>query len=426
MARFYEPAASAGSLRRRWLWWVAIRYLRSKRKEKSNIATLLSVSGIAVGVAALIVVLGVMNGFQFSTISNILELSSYHLRVGSEDGFTYAEADDWSRRLLELPGVASAVPFTEVQTLVQGPLREPVGIQVRGIPDDLRSRDPGMAAKLRMQSGRLQPHDQQIVIGTELARRLGSRVGDTINLIHFEGRGVLQPRERAYQVAGLFATDFYEFDQNYVFVHVEQAVEHLGAPGLQIGVKLDDRFQDRSAATRIAALMQPETDQSLRIQRWRDFDRSIFGALQLEKSLMTMLLGLVFLVVGVNIFQSLRRSVIERTDELGVLKAMGAGPRSVQLIFVLEGAIIGLAGAAIGTAAGLLLSRYLNETVVLVRRVLGQGTVSPALWSNIPVALVPAEVAATAAVAIVSTVLAGYAASRRVAGILPAEVLRDE
>ncbi|MFW5800533.1 MAG: ABC transporter permease [Spirochaeta sp.] len=420
--RSFESVDITNSRRRRWLWRIAFRYLRSKRREKSNAATILSISGIAIGVTALIVVLGVMNGFQFSTISNILELSSYHLRVGAADGFSYAEADFWSAGIEEMDAVRSVVPFAEVQTLIQGPYREPAGVQVRGIPSDLRERDPGLAGKLHMQSGTLQLQDNQVVIGADMARRLGSRVGDTVHLIHFEGKGVLQPIESEYLVAGIFSTEYYEFDRNYIFVHIEQAFEHLGAQELMLGVKLDDRFADREVSRQIADIV----DKDLNIQSWRDFDRAIFGALQLEKSLMTVLLGMVFLVVGVNIFQSLRRSVIERTDELGLLKAIGASPSSVQLVFVLEGAIIGLAGAFFGTVGGLFIAEFLNEIVLFFRDIGGQGAFSPLMWGRIPVELVPFEVISIVVTAVLSTVLAGYAASRRVAGIRPAEVLRNE
>ena len=405
-----------------WLWLVALRYLRSKRKEKSNVATLLSISGIAVGVAALIIVLGVMNGFQFSTISNILELSSYHLRVSSDHGYSYSEARDAAAHISGYQGVRSAVPFAEVQSLLQGPLREPAGVLIRGIPDDIREQDPGFAEKLHMHSGSLRIRDQQIVIGMELSRRLGARVGDTVNLIHFEGSGVLRPQEAVYQVAGIYSTEYFDFDRNYVFVHIEQAVTQLGAAGVMVGVKLEDRFADRVAKNRILQGL----DYPVEIQRWREFDRAVFGALQLEKSLMTFLLGMVFVVVGVNIFQSLRRSVIERTEELGVLKAMGAAPRAVQSLFVLEGALIGCIGATLGGVGGVVLAGRLDETLSFFRSIGGQAVASPALWSHIPVELVVHEVAAIIAIAVLSTVLAGYAASRRVAGIVPAEVLRNE
>lgn len=411
-----ENLNSGKSTAWKWIILLSWRSLRSKRREKSNIAGLMSVAGISVGVAALLVVLGVMNGFQSSTISNILELNSYHLRISADEQGKIPDAD----LTVAIPGVRSAVKFAEVQTLVQSGIGQPRGVMVRGIPEDYVQRDPGFASRIRLQSGGWFIDGNQTVIGADLARQLGVRVGDVIHLVHFTGSGVLRPQEAEYRVAGIYRSDYYEFDRGYIFVSLDRALTQLGADRAVLGIKLHDRFTDREIARRILA----DFDGDFGVQRWRDFDRAIFGALQLEKWLMTLLLGMVFVVVGVNIYQSLRRSVIEQTVELGVLKALGASPLSVQLIFVIEGALIGLSGAFFGSLLGWFLARNLNEIIRMFRQM--AGSIGPMIWGPVPVLIFPAEAAAILLFAISSTLLAGYAASRRISSILPSEVLRNE
>ncbi|THB62832.1 MAG: ABC transporter permease [Spirochaetaceae bacterium] len=412
------------TVKRRIVWtaWVAFRYLRTKRKEKSNITVFLSVLGIAVGVAALIAVLAIMNGFQYSTIVNILELNSYHIRVDLPSDQDEAQAYEYARQIRELPGVRSVVPFSEEQTLVQGDFGDPRGVMVRALPSDLVRHDIEFRRKLRVVDGQMTLRNGQAVLGAELARNLGVRLGESIALIRFVGSGVLQPQEVRYTVGGIYRADYYEFEQTYILTGLSETANPDGNPGLQLGIKLDKRFDDRIIAPRLQGLL-PE---GASVHLWREVNRSIFGALRLEKQLMTLLLGMVFVVVGVNIFQSLRRSVIERTTELGTLKALGADPFSVQLVFMLEGAIIGFLGALLGGIAGYFLAENINTVVGLIGKILLREGPGSFLWMHIPVKMYAGEVASILVAAFLSAGLAGVVASIRVVKIRPAEVLRDE
>lgn len=427
----------------RWVLFVSARHFRTKRREKGHTASILSVGGIAAGVMTLITVIAVMNGFQVGTIEDILEVNSYHLQIRGND------VPRTVPMISGTPGVVSAVPFVDLYTLAEGFFADPVAVAVRGLPPDVLARDEGFARQLRIIAGTFDlATPRSIVVGEELARRVGLRVGDSLSVINFSAQGLnlARPDSADLQVTGVFKTGFLEYDSGWAFVSLA-TVEDLGGGAASIvGVKLADRYADRTVGKRLGAVL-PNAE----IVSWRDYNRAIFGALRLEKTLMMLLIGLIFIVVGVNIYQSLRRSVVERTEEIGVLKALGASPASLQFVFVLEGLWIGLAGAAIGTAAGLALSLNINGVFsaaeFIVNGILdsvawlvgifdpgrrsvpgGFSIFSPAYFylDSVPAVVIAREVVEIALFALASSVVAAVAASRRVTGIVPAEVLRYE
>jgi len=243
------------------------------------------------------------------------------------------------------------------------------------------------------------------------------------------------------QVTGVFRSGYLDYDSSWAFVSLQTASEALGATRApRIGVKLTDRYED----ARIAGLLEERFD-GVRVTSWRSYNRSIFGALRLEKNLMTILIGLIFLVVAGNMFQSLRRSVVERAEEIAILKALGAPPRSIQLIFIGEGGIIGLLGGSIGVGLGLLIASHVNaifraaEVIVngalaavgwLVGSVGGQGfsLFSPRYFyiTEVPAEIIPGEVIGIFFFAFLCAAGAALLASTRVSRIRPAEVLRNE
>lgn len=427
----------------RWVFFVSARHFRTKRREKGHTASILSVGGIAAGVMTLITVIAVMNGFQVGTIEDILEVNSYHLQVRADDAPRTVPA------VSSTPGVVSAVPFVDLYALAEGFFADPVAVAVRGLPPDVLARDEGFAGQLRIVAGTFDlASPLSVVVGDELARRIGLQVGDSLSVINFSARGLnlARPDSTDLQVTGMFKTGFLEYDAGWAFVSLATVGELGGGIPSTVGVKLADRYADRAVGRRLAAAL-PNAE----IVSWRDYNRAIFGALRLEKTLMMLLIGLIFVVVGVNIYQSLRRSVVERTEEIGVLKALGASPASLQFVFVLEGLWIGLAGAAIGTAAGLALSFNINGVFgaaeIIVNGVLdatawlvglfvpGQRSVpggfsifSPAYFylDSVPAVVIVREVVGIALFALLSSVVAAVAASRRITGIVPAEVLRYE
>lgn len=428
---------------RRWAWmfFVAQRHFRTRRREKGYTASILSVSGIAVGVMTLTAVLAVMNGFQLDTIEDILEINSYHMRIAG----TELESDVSPLELSRLSGVRTVLPFIELQTIARGFFEEPQAVILRGVPVDVLELDPGIAERMEIVAGEfsLASHGS-VVIGSQLARHLGVRIGDTVTFLDLgSGDAALRnPREVEFLVRGVFYSGFLEYDRSWGFISLQEAESMFGAGDeLTWGIKLDDRFNDVRMRQQIAENLGLDSGQ---VRSWREFNRAIFGALRVEKTVLMFLIGLIFVVVAVNIYQALRRSVVERSEEIAVLKALGAPPQAVQLVFVVEGLMIGILGAFIGTALGLFLSQNINGVFAVAELALGGlamigsvirgGGASPVSFFStehfyimeVPSHMLFSEVLGVFLTAVASAASAGYFASLRAAWIKPAEVLRDE
>ncbi|MFW5715888.1 MAG: ABC transporter permease [Spirochaetota bacterium] len=452
-------------MKSRWILFVSARHFRTKRREKGHTAGILSVLGIAAGVMTLIAVLAVMNGFQFGTIEDILEVGSFHLQVSvPESDGDAATVGELAESISGVRGVRAAVPYAETYGLAYGYFPDPLAVLLRVVPRDLPSLDQRFAENLEIVSGSWDLGGTGVVLGRELARRMGARVGDVVEIVGFSGALVAGGAETTeLELVGIFRSGFLEYDAGWGFVGLGPGAAALGIDGPErVGVKLHDRFGDRAAMRRIEARAPDgrngEAGESnvglsheIVVESWRDYNRAIFGALRLEKVLMMVLIGLIFVVVAVNIYQSLRRSVVERTEEIGVLKAIGAPPLPLQLVFVLEGLWIGLAGGGVGMVLGILVASNINglfraaELVInalasvanWTARLFARGAgdapdtfsiFSPAYFyiDEVPAVVVPAEVASIVAFAVVSATVAAYIASRRVSAIAPASVLRYE
>ena len=431
-----------------WIFLIAGRYFKTRRREKGNSASILSAAGIAVGVMTLVAVLAVMNGFQLTTIEAILELNSYHIRVRPEPaGSALPEAV--RTRLGEIPGVRAAFPFAEIQTLVRGASPESLVCVLRALPADILEHDPSLAERLDIIAGSFDlGAPGGLVLGSELARRLRVQAGEYVSILNMAGSDFagLAPENIVFRVQGIFKSGYYEYDLNWGFLSLRSALPLMSATDtVYTGIKLTERFNDAEvlrAADRI-------TGAAGRAVSWREYNKAIFGALRVEKVMLMVLIGLIFVVVAGNIYQSLRRSVYERTEEVGVLKALGADPFSIRLIFIFEGAFIGLAGCFFGQILGLLVAGHINEifaiaetivnTVIFIVNTLlapwfpmAQGQpvsfFSPAYFylSEVPAKVFWTEAFFVYAFAMLSTTLAAYFASGRVASIKPIEVLRYE
>lgn len=432
--------------------FVGYRYFRSQRRGTGAASTALAVVGLAVGVMTLTAVLGVMNGFQLGFIESILEISSYHLQVRLPPTGGEAAEGQLARTLEALrglPGVKTAVPFREVQVLLVGPFGDQRGCLIRGLPADVARQDADFARRLVFEDGALDLSDPgALLLGAELGRHLGVGVGDTVDILTLSGGSfdTLAAGTRGYRVAGLFRSGYYDFDLGWAFLPLPEArrLEPSGA-GV-VGVKIANRFRDQSAVHSVREALARSGLPDAEVTSWRHFNRAFFGALRVEKVMMMVLIGLIFVVVGFNIAQSLRRAVRERYEEIGVLKAIGAGQTAIRDVFVLEGLLIGLIGGSAGLAAGLVISANINAVFAvaegLVNVALGvlSAVVSPfaaaerfALFSTayfyiseVPSRVLPAEAALILAFAVAAPTLAALAATTRLGRVRPAEVLRYE
>jgi len=437
----------------KWIWFIAARYIFRKRKKSP--APVLSILGIAVGVLALIVILGVMNGFQLGFIESILEISSYHLRIGPIAG---GDIEELRKAVLAVPGIKAAVPFREFHGLVQGKRGGQQAAVVRGLPERAMEMDADMAGRLSFEQGSFGfENKSDALLGAELALRLGLRIGDEITLFSipsiFNAAGGSFAVDdssglQTFTVTGIFRTGFYEYDTSWIFIDIDSAVA-FSESGPVLGIKLKNRFHDQQALDLARKNLENNTAfAGAAFSSWRDYNRSFFGALRTEKLFMFILVGLIFIVVALNIYQAQRRSVLERREEIGLLRAIGGGKHGVQLVFVMDGAIIGFSGASAGLVLGLLIAsnipRFFSviEAIVnfginivnIIASLFGGGDVgdffffSPAVFylKEIPSRIIPGEIVLIFLFGLLSALLAAWFASRKVARIRPAEVLRYE
>jgi lipoprotein-releasing system permease protein len=437
-----------------WIGFVAGRYVRRGRKNSPS--PFLAILGIATGVLALIVILAVMNGFQLGFIESILEISSYHLRL---ENFPPEKTAELQEKITAVSEVNAAVPFREFQGLIRGSRGRQQAVLVRGLPSDALETDAAMNAKMEFESGSFDiAENHSIILGSELARRLSVRPGDEVTLFSISGLlsgaadaeddGETQAGVFVFTVTGIFSTGFYEYDLGWGFINIEEAASFAGAPPA-LGIKLKNRWQDKHTEGLIRSALQDEKEISeFKLSSWRDYNRAFFGALRTEKLFMFLLVGLIFIVVGLNIFQAQRRSVLERREEIGLLRAVGGGDTAVRLIFVWDGVIIGLIGAGSGLGLGLLIASNISVFFTILEGIVnffigilnfimglfGSGSAeefaifSPAVFyiKGIPSRIIPHEVLLIFMFGFLSALLAAWFASGRMSRTRPAEVLRYE
>jgi lipoprotein-releasing system permease protein len=428
----------------RWSLFIARRYMRARRSKKVLTPSILSVGGIAVGVMTLLSVLGVMNGFQLGFIEDILEINSFHLRIyGAEE-----KAEEYAADIRAMEGIRSAIAFSTTQTLLKGPYSDYTAGNVQGMPANVARLDRGFMEQIEVVRGSFSiPPAGGAVIGQALARRLGVDAGETIEVINVpEGGGFITPESVPVQVNGIFRSGYYEYDSAFCFVSLDYAKRLFsGEASPNIGVKLENRFRDSRTAARIRGAL-PEEGVSL--ESWREYNRAFFGALRMEKLAMMVLIGLIFIVVAVNIKNSLERSVMEKREEIGALRALGGSEGSVRLVFILEGLFIGFGGAVIGTAAGLIITENINRVFAaaewavnlglrIAERIIspfyggyaGEFSIfSPAYFyiQEVPTRVPYGELLFIFLFAVGSAVTAAHFASKRVTELNPVEILYDE
>lgn len=445
-----------------YILFTSLRYFKARRKSKGFASSLLSILGVTVGVMTLTGVLAVMNGFQLNYINNILEIRSYHLQITHQSGLRFARKLE--QAIEEIPEVAALIPFAEDQVLIEGFTNQLQGGVVRGVPVDIADRDANFKTRIfgqkRTTDSKLNnrfdvSESDSVMIGTVLADLLWVQKDDYITLSSVSDISFNESRtkENRFKVAGIFKSGYNEIDKNLMFVSLETAGQFFpvttqqGIPPITYGIKLYDHFTDMAVKQKLEKLIN---NNEYSVTTWREFNKGFFGALLMEKIMMMFLIGLIFIVVGFNIWNSLRRMVYERIEEIGILKAIGSSPGEIQYIFIIEGFLIGFLGGLFGMILGLLVANHINEifdiTVMIVNGclaaceflltpfigliALGRLT-SPFSPDVFYLKEVPSEVLLFESViiflfALCSSVGAAFIASRKVAGVKPVAVMRYE
>ncbi len=318
---------------------IARRYIFSKRRHPFvGIIGTISILGIAVGVAALITTLAVMNGFDSDLKERIIGLHA-HVSVEKDPLLTGHAA--LTAKLAALPGAVGAAPYVEGQALLQSG-DWGTGVLVRGL--DPKAEEKVSRFGRHVSRGALTDAPDGAVLGLELAKRAGLVMGSEFKILTQK-----QDKPRTFRVEGIFSSGMYEYDANLLFLNLAnaQSLYGMGEAVTGVSVALDD--PDRADAFKKS--LAPKLS-GFRVRTWMDMNRMLFAALKLEKVVMFLILALIILVACLNIAGSLTILVMDKTKDMGVLKALGASPGALVRIFVYDGLFIGVAGAAAGLAVG--------------------------------------------------------------------------
>ncbi len=409
---------------------VAARYLRARRGERFvSVIAGFSLVGIALGVATLIIVMSVMNGFKADLLSRILGFNG-DLSVYGE-GPSIADYANLAARIDKVSGVVSAAPIVDGQVLLSSGPYSGGGV-VRGVSQADLERFPQVGGNIR--AGTLDDFkgDDAIAIGMTLAQRTGLTVGNRITLISPNGAATAfgtVPRVRAYQVVAIFQAGVNDYDASYVFLplHAAQVYFQLDDPPAvsQIEVRVHDPERVTPVTRRISGAL---SDQRLRVLDWTQSNNSFFAAVQVEQNVMFLILTLIIVVAAFNVISSLIMMVKDKTGDIAVLRTIGAGRGAIMRIFLMCGASVGVTGTVAGTVLGVVFCLYIERIRQWLQSATGTTLFNPEVYylEHLPAKLEWDEVAKVIVMALALSLLATLYPSWRAARTDPVEALRHE
>jgi len=410
---------------------VGWRYTRAGRAGRRNafISFISGVSmlGIALGVAALIIVLSVMNGFQKEVTDRMLSVIAHVELVESQGN----ALEDWravAERARSSPQVIGAAPFIATQALIaRGD--EMRGAVVRGISPNDEATVTEIAAQLKDTTlARLVPGGWGIVLGVELARNLGVRVGDKITIAAPGGQvtpaGMI-PRFKQFEVVGTFDAGHYEYDSGLALIHLDDAARLFrleGASGVQL--RLQNLHRAREVAYDLAVKMGP----GITVRDWTRTNRNWFSAVQLEKRLMFIILTLIIAVAAFNLVSTLVMTVTDKNADIAILRTLGASPRSVMGIFMVQGAAAGVIGTLSGVGLGLLIAFNVGAIVPAIERLLSVSFLPSSIYiiSRMPSEPRLDDIVPIVIISLLLSFVATLYPSWRASRVQPADALRHE
>ncbi|MDR6291317.1 lipoprotein-releasing system permease protein [Inquilinus ginsengisoli] len=410
---------------------VAFRYLRARRKEGFiSVIAGFSLVGILLGVATLIIVMSVMNGFRAQLVQRVLGLDG-HLSVTAKAGAGLPDYGPLADKLRQVPGVLRVTPVIQDQALVSrdSSLQGAAYAAVRGVePADFLNR-PAIAKSLYIDKPEDFSGTDAIAIGSGLAGQFGVRVGDELTLVtpHFNRTAFGSvPRSKTYVIAGIFSTGRPEYDSATVYMPLEAAQLLFQMKGQAGGLELFVADPERLDAVRAAVAQAAGPD--LQVSDWRDANATIFTALQVERNVMFIILTLIILVAAFNIVSSLVMLVKDKGSDIAILRTMGATRGAILRIFFLTGATIGLVGTAAGLALGLALAANVDAIRAWLQGVLGPETFAAefSFIAQLPARVDAGQVVWVCLLAVGLTFLASIFPAWRAARLDPVEALRYE
>ncbi|MGP8033921.1 MAG: lipoprotein-releasing ABC transporter permease subunit [Steroidobacteraceae bacterium] len=410
-------------------WLIGTRYLRSAhRRGFVSFVAVISVCGLMLGVATLIVVLSVMNGFERELRSRILAVTAHATLSGLSGSLS-----DWrelQQRVRRQSGVLAAVPYVESQAmLANGQLM--TGATVRGVLPEQERTATGLAQRV-VQGSLADLHDggYGIILGAALARELNVAVGGTVVVIAPQGTATptgMVARMRRFRVVGVFSSGMYEFDRGLALTHMSDAARlfRLGEAVTGLRLALSDPLQAPSVARRVALSLG---GQGFYVSDWTQDHANFFRSIEITKTMMFVILSMLVAVAAFNIVATLVMIVKEKQSDIAILRTLGAAPRNVLATFAVQGVLIGLAGTLLGALLGKALADHLEVLVSGLERLLGTQFLDARVYyiSDLPAYVEGVDVLRVCGVAFVLCALATVYPAWRAARTAPAEALRHE
>jgi lipoprotein-releasing system permease protein len=410
---------------------VGWRYTRAGRGGRRNrfisFISGVSILGIALGVAALIIVLSVMNGFQREVRDRMLNVIA-HVELLDYAGQALPDWQATAAKARENPAVIGAVPFIATQALIARG-EDMRGAIVRGISPEQEATVTPLAAQLKDGAfARLQPGAWGIVLGVELARQLGVHGGDKITLVAPGGQvspaGVV-PRLKTFTVVGTFNAGHYEYDSGLALIHLDDAAKLFrteGPTGVQL--KLRDVHQARQVAAELAKAMGP----GILVRDWTRANANWFDAVQVEKRLMSIILTLIVAVAAFNLVSTLVMTVTDKQSDIAILRTLGASPRSIMAVFMVQGAVAGVIGTLSGVGFGLLVAFNIDVIVPAIEHLLNVSFLPGSIYviSQMPSDPQQGDILPIAVISLLLSFVATIYPSWRASRVQPAEALRYE
>ena len=408
---------------------VGLRYTRARRGSGRNsfisFIALTSMAGIALGVAALIVVLSVMNGFQEELRNRILAVAS-HIEIRGLP--TLADDVAVANAAMTNPHVKAAAPYVLGQAMLSA---DDVnrGALIRGIDPAKEGAVADIGSHMRSGSlADLKPGEFGIVLGSEIARALGVRSGDTVVVITPQGTmtpaGTL-PRLKSFRVAGVFEVGMFEFDSGLALINIDDAKKLYRLDGVSgVRLKLDDLFLAPSVARELAGSLRVDAE----VRDWTRSHVNFFRAVQIEKRVMFIILTLIIAVAAFNIVSAQVMTVTDKQADIAILRTLGASPGSITAIFMIQGALIGMIGTLLGVVGGIVLALNVGTVLPALERLFNVQFLDKSVYyiSELPSDLQRADVVTIAVIALVLALVATIYPAWRAAKVNPAEALRYE
>jgi lipoprotein-releasing system permease protein len=410
-------------------WMVAMRYLKPRRKEAFvSVISILSLIGIALGVATLIIVMSVMNGFQSELFSRILGLNG-HMIVQQAGGVP--DYDAVAGRIRAVPGVASATPIAEGQVLINANDAS-YGALVRGIESSEFMKLTTVYKTLS--PGAMDGFDagDSVILGGRLADKLGIRAsqpGQMVTLVAPKGAVTpfgTTPRVKSYRVAGTFSIGMSEYDQTFIFMPLKEAQAFFGLGDTAGGILV--MLDDPNAILQLRQPIMAAAGPGMSILDWQQLNSSFFGALAVERNVMFLILTLIILVAALNIISGLIMLVKDKGGDIGILRTMGATKGAIMRVFFIAGSFIGVVGTLSGFIIGIAFCSNIENIRQFLSSITGTTLFDPTIYflSQMPSKIETADVVAVVAMSLTLSFLATLIPSWRAARLDPVEALRYE